>query len=128
MPFCPKCETEYREGFKTCAGCGEPLVDSLPSPPEVAIDNEPLEVVYLAPDQFLASDVKLALETAGIPIIEQLGVFPSVLDGVHLSITGYYSRILTFESRAEEAKRIVSDFLVAYEGGDLTLPEDSPPG
>lgn len=25
MPWCPKCKTEYREGFETCADCGETL-------------------------------------------------------------------------------------------------------
>lgn len=29
MPFCPKCKTEYREGFKICADCKVELVDSL---------------------------------------------------------------------------------------------------
>lgn len=29
MPWCPKCETEYREGISVCADCGSALVDSL---------------------------------------------------------------------------------------------------
>ena len=29
MPWCPKCETEYREGILTCADCGSTLVDNL---------------------------------------------------------------------------------------------------
>jgi hypothetical protein len=123
MPFCPKCEIEYRAGFTTCANCGEPLVESLPAPPEVLIDNEPLAEIYLAPNQFLASDMKATLEAAGIPVIEQLGVSPMTYDGTDFSIKGYYSRLLTFESRAEEAKRLVADFLAAYERGDLELPE-----
>ena len=28
--FCPKCRTEYREGFTACADCGVPLVHELP--------------------------------------------------------------------------------------------------
>ena len=27
MPWCPKCKTEYREGFRVCADCGSELVD-----------------------------------------------------------------------------------------------------
>ena len=31
MPFCPKCHSEYREGFKTCPPCDDTeLVDELP--------------------------------------------------------------------------------------------------
>lgn len=26
MSWCPKCKTEYRPGFETCADCGEPLL------------------------------------------------------------------------------------------------------
>ena len=32
MPWCPKCNAEYREGFATCADCGEALTDK---PPEL---------------------------------------------------------------------------------------------
>lgn len=30
MPWCPKCKSEYREGFRICADCGCELVDILP--------------------------------------------------------------------------------------------------
>jgi len=30
MPWCPKCKTEYQEGFEKCADCGSDLVDELP--------------------------------------------------------------------------------------------------
>ena len=30
MPWCPKCKTEYREGFAVCADCGSELVSEEP--------------------------------------------------------------------------------------------------
>ena len=30
MPWCPKCKSEYREGFRACADCGCELVETLP--------------------------------------------------------------------------------------------------
>lgn len=30
MPICPKCKTEYREGFKVCSDCNVELQDNLP--------------------------------------------------------------------------------------------------
>lgn len=29
MTWCPKCKTEYREGFNTCSDCGSSLVETL---------------------------------------------------------------------------------------------------
>ena len=36
MPICPRCRSEYREGFARCADCRVPLVDELP-PAEPAV-------------------------------------------------------------------------------------------
>ena len=30
MPWCPKCKSEYREGFTVCAECGSKLVEEEP--------------------------------------------------------------------------------------------------
>lgn len=35
MPWCPKCETEYREGITVCADCGSTLVDELSASQEL---------------------------------------------------------------------------------------------
>jgi hypothetical protein len=37
--YCPKCRTEYRKGFYTCADCEIPLVTELP--PELSASQEP---------------------------------------------------------------------------------------
>ena len=49
MPWCPKCKTEYREGFTACADCGEPLVDVLPADetPEEQEQPDLMEPVFL---------------------------------------------------------------------------------
>ena len=38
--WCPKCKSEYRDGYTVCSECGRPLVEVLPTEPE-------LEPVYL---------------------------------------------------------------------------------
>jgi hypothetical protein len=38
--YCPRCKTEYREGFFTCADCSIPLVSELPRDEGEAIEPE----------------------------------------------------------------------------------------
>ena len=84
--------------------------------------REDLVVVYEPPTQFMSQEVKTALEDAGIPVIEQVERTWG-LDNIDLSAVGRYSRLLTGKSRADEARQLVADYLAAYEGGDLELPE-----
>ncbi|MCM1187785.1 MAG: hypothetical protein NC541_00630 [bacterium] len=48
MPWCPKCKTEYREGFTVCADCGSELVKE--QPPEekktAAVWEMPMEAEF----------------------------------------------------------------------------------
>jgi len=55
--FCPKCATEYREGFKVCADCGIDLVDVLPqeAKPEFIDFKEVLSTYNPADIAFLKS-------------------------------------------------------------------------
>jgi hypothetical protein len=130
MAFCPKCRYEYREGFTTCADCGAALVNALPETPVETETPSPAEdelvAVYEAKDELQAATLKQVLEEAGIPVVEKEyrahGAFGAVQD-IGMVTPFSYSRLFTSASRAEEAKRIVADFLAAYERGDLELPE-----
>jgi putative signal transducing protein len=64
--FCPKCRTEYRKGFATCADCEVPLVDGLPPEPDPG-DVKPEYVEYA----HLLSTYNLA----------DIALIKSVLDG-----------------------------------------------
>ncbi|MCM1026895.1 MAG: hypothetical protein NC432_10700 [Roseburia sp.] len=58
MPWCPKCKTEYREGFTVCADCGSELVAEQPpeekakgSLPEYAEPEFPEEETIEEPEE-----------------------------------------------------------------------------
>lgn len=44
MPWCPKCKSEYREGFAVCADCGSELVEEEPV-------EEPEKTSWLFPEE-----------------------------------------------------------------------------
>ena len=119
MPYCPKCKYEYQPGVSVCPECGEPLVVELPPEPAPEFVNEPLVAVYDAPDEVMSIMVRDLLEDSGIPVAAQPGRAPTVLDGIDLSQHGFHSRLLVFESRADEARRLIADYLADVESGAL---------
>lgn len=62
--FCPKCRTEYREGFTVCADCGQPLVWTLP--PEPKPEWVDLVTVLSTVNASTVALAKSLLEDAGI--------------------------------------------------------------
>ncbi len=46
MPWCPKCKTEYREGFKVCADCGSELVAEQPPEDSKEPSWEEVQLAY----------------------------------------------------------------------------------
>src|SRR5262245_61204072 len=70
--FCPKCRTEYREGFLKCSDCDIPLVDQLPTHHPVKHrrrskpDHSELVVLRTFPTVIAADLAKSALESVGL--------------------------------------------------------------
>ncbi len=79
MPWCPKCKSEYREGFTECATCHVPLVDELPEEDETRVQDtvqaEPAEetvqianpiAVYTSERRIDAEMIRDMLQDSGI--------------------------------------------------------------
>ncbi len=112
--FCPKCRTEYREGFYVCIDCNSDLVDELPPvPPE----EEPEFTDYV--------EIMGTYNPADVALIK------SILDSEN--ITYYFSaehfmyvqplaqpvRLMVKTDDAEKAKEILQDLNLAITGVDL---------
>jgi hypothetical protein len=83
--YCPKCLTEYRDGFFQCADCGVTLAPGLPEPPlslpparnSLGTRNRgdiDLVTVLETNDPFALSLATAALEDAGIEYLAEGGI------------------------------------------------------
>lgn len=63
MPWCPKCKTEYREGFLVCADCGSELVEeeSYEASAQEKLDD------FLTQERLLEEETKEAEDTVERP-------------------------------------------------------------
>ena len=74
--FCPKCKSEYREGFYKCADCKIDLVPELPSEPEQHAEYEYTNLVNIVtyPSRYEAELAKGLLSANGIDAVVKDGL------------------------------------------------------
>ena len=108
--YCPSCRTEYREGFSTCADCGDALVATL-SPEDGPLDSA-LEPVLRTASGDVMSAIVDALEAAEVPYVLQAGTALALLDGERLfgnRPSDWEARVWVPSERLDEAKGILRD-------------------
>ena len=65
--YCPKCRTEYQDGFTICAECNVPL--TLECPPEPTPEYQEYVTVSVGSNVVRLAAAKAALDDAGIPSV-----------------------------------------------------------
>ena len=108
--FCPRCETEYREGFETCSDCNVGLVESL-EPEEGPL---PASLVPLTESRAfeLVAELLDRLEKADIAYVIEAGTALHLLGGLalHGDDPGpWEARITVVASKAAEANAILEE-------------------
>jgi hypothetical protein len=91
------------------------------------VQDDRTVIVYRASAAALAMIVRDALTMAGIPVAEQVDAWSYGGAGFTFSESDTlqsYSRISVPESRADEARGLIADFLAAYEKGELSLEDE----
>ena len=109
--FCPKCRTEYREGFYVCADCNSDLVDELP-PEEVLEFTEYVEVL----GTYNPADVALI---KSILDAENITYYFNAEHFMYVRPLAEQVRLMVKKDEAEKAKEILRDFDLAILGIDL---------
>jgi hypothetical protein len=120
MPFCPKCKTEYRPGFRTCSDCGSPLVATFAQcPKEVHPDEDQLVMVYDPPDPMMCLSIAALLEENGIDCAVRSGSGQIWLyEGATSATRRQFGKVMVLEGDRERAEELITCYLSA------PVPED----
>ena len=109
---CPKCRTEYRTGFNTCAECDIPLVAELPPEPPPDPDPEYVKYVHLYSPQ---NEIELTLlksifDSESIPYFIRNDRFGSLEVGPWIGL--YNAKMIEVrDDQIERAKELLTDYL-----------------
>jgi len=115
--FCPRCRTEYREGFTTCADCNVDLVDELaPETDDGYVEYEEVLATYNPGDIAVINSM---LESEDITYYFQ---------GEHLTLRpmGDAARLMVKKDEAQSVRELLSDLDLAYSEASSFKDEDEP--
>ena len=101
--FCPKCRSEYRNGFYKCADCGVDLVEGQPPQTESDVGYVELVEVFSTYNQGDIAFIKSVLDGEGITYYFQ-GENSNLMVG-----GGAYARLLVQTDDVLRAKEILQD-------------------
>lgn len=125
MPWCPKCKSEYREGFTVCADCGVELVENLPeekeAPAGFVCRNVEIGVDPFAGGQFTEEEQPVFL--VGIEDAAETARLCELLDSCHIPNFPIH-RVEPAEGEAADSEEDAGEFPDYVEIAVDSLPED----
>lgn len=101
--FCPKCKSEYREGFYKCTDCGADLVGSLPPEPVEDFGDEEFVEVFSTYSQGDIAFIKSVLDG------EEITYFFQGESSIMLIAAGAYARLMVKAKDAQRAREILQE-------------------
>ena len=104
--YCPKCRSEFREGFFECSECSVPLVEDLsPEEPEPIPEYVDFKEIMTSLDMGEVAIIKSILDAHKIKYI-----IPNEFMGSTYS-AALPARVFISEVQVKEAKELLHDFL-----------------
>lgn len=106
--WCPKCGSEYREGYDKCPDCGCALVSQPPISPDWSkVDLANLKFLCDVSNDFEADVTISLLRSCGIAAYKQYGPFASVAK-VYCGNSNLGVRVFVPDKDLEEAREIIN--------------------
>jgi len=99
--FCPKCKSEYRDGFYKCADCGVDLVAEVTPGPENEVSYVDLVEVYSTYQQGDIAFIKSVFDG------ESITYFFEGESSMMLVAAGAYARLLVKAEEVQRAREIL---------------------
>ena len=101
--YCPKCKTEFREGFVECSDCAIPLVENLPPEgPKPIPEYVDFEEIMTSSDPGEIAIIKSILDDHQISYLVQ---------GEHFSSFGIPARIMVPKDNVNDSINLLQDYL-----------------
>ncbi len=101
--FCPRCKSEYREGFFQCTDCGVDLVAGQPPKTEDDVNYVEMVEVFSTYNQSDIALIKSILDS------ERIHYFFSGESTIMMIGAGSYARLLLKADEAERAREILQE-------------------
>ena len=101
--FCPKCKSEYREGFYKCTDCGVDLVGTLSPKAANHFGDEEFVEVFSTYQQGDIAFIKSVLDGEGITYFFQGE------SSIMLIAAGAYARLMVKADEAQRAREILQE-------------------
>jgi hypothetical protein len=101
--FCPKCKSEYREGFYKCANCDVYLVSELPRMSADDVSGDEFVEVFSTYNQGDIAFIKSVLDGEGITY------FFHGENAARMITFGTYARLMVTAAEADRAREILQE-------------------
>jgi len=109
MPWCPKCQAEYRPGFKTCSDCNTDLVDKLEQIKKNSGTEYDDQAAYLTSvsNRIEAEMIEAHLNSNGIPVLKKSREAGGYL-GIYMGATIFGIDLYVPSKLLEKAREIIA--------------------
>lgn len=108
--FCPRCGTEYRDGFSKCSDCDSNLVHEPPPPENDEKPEEPPIALYSPHDELELSMIRGLLDADEIRYFVLNDYFGSMRVGPQIDLVNKKTIMVAPEDH-DRTKEIISNFL-----------------